>query len=273
MSSTRRGRLRVLVVDDEEGIRWFLAQALESRAEVITAKDVKEALGLLAQYPKRAFDLAIIDCILPGKSGERLGGLELLRALAAEWPWLPAIAMTAAAGSEAMIIEAFRSGARDFLKKPFRLGELYDACARVLSPRRHSPSVEVPRVNDALLRSIRFIDEHYGETIPLTRIAAVAGVSTSHFCRLFRSVTGKSFRDYLRTIRLVRAQQLLIASTLSLTEVALEAGFYDLPHFDKVFRKHFGISPTDFRRRKGLTRRGRPAVSEASSDGPRAMNS
>jgi len=57
----------------------------------------------------------------------------------------------------------------------------------------------------------------------------------------------------VRNLRLERAQQMLARSPeISLTEVALEAGFYDLPHFDKAFRERYGVSPSEFLRRKAL---------------------
>src|SRR5437660_977625 len=54
-------------------------------------------------------------------------------------------------------------------------------------------------------------------------------------------------RDYVARLRLNRATELMLGSTLSLTAVAVEAGFYDLPHFDKVFRHRFRMSPQQFR--------------------------
>jgi transcriptional regulator GlxA family with amidase domain len=57
-------------------------------------------------------------------------------------------------------------------------------------------------------------------------------------------------RDYVRSLRLARARELIVSTKTPLTDVALETGFYDLPHFDKTFRKHYGVSPYQFRRRE-----------------------
>ena len=57
-----------------------------------------------------------------------------------------------------------------------------------------------------------------------------------------------------REIQLKRAHELLMGSTLSLTTIAVDAGFYDLPHFDKAFRQRLGMAPQKFRRRHGRRR-------------------
>jgi AraC family transcriptional regulator len=60
-------------------------------------------------------------------------------------------------------------------------------------------------------------------------------------------VHGMSLREYRRTRRLARAHHLMMTTTLSLAAVAAEAGFYDLPHFDKAFRGRLGMTPREFR--------------------------
>jgi transcriptional regulator GlxA family with amidase domain len=102
-------------------------------------------------------------------------------------------------------------------------------------------------------RVLAFLAEHVGQTVSLGDLASVAAMSRSHLSRTFRDAVGVPLRVYVRNLRLERAQQMLARSPrASLTEVALEAGFYDLPHFDKVFRERYGVSPSEFLRRKSL---------------------
>jgi len=82
---------------------------------------------------------------------------------------------------------------------------------------------------------------------PLTVLAATVAMSRSHFSRTFHAVAGISLRDYVRDLRLKRAQERMLASRLSLSAVVSETGFYDLPHFNKAFHRRFGMSPTRFR--------------------------
>ena len=62
-------------------------------------------------------------------------------------------------------------------------------------------------------------------------------------------------REYVRTVRLERAHRLLLTTSLSLSAISAEAGFYDLPHLDKASRHRLGMTPRDFRRRHAGRRR------------------
>jgi len=74
----------------------------------------------------------------------------------------------------------------------------------------------------------------------------MASKSRSHFSHLFHAVLGMPLREYVRTVRLERAYRLLLTTPLSLTAIAAEAGFYDLPHLDKAFRHRLGMTLRDF---------------------------
>jgi two-component system, NtrC family, response regulator AtoC len=100
---------QVLVVDDEEGIREFIAEALEERHSVVTAPDAAAALKALAG---KSFDLMLTDLKLPGMSG-----LELLASAKDLQPDLEVIVLTAH-GTVGTAVEAMKKGAFDFLQKP-----------------------------------------------------------------------------------------------------------------------------------------------------------
>lgn len=241
-------------MEDNANVRAFIRDALADFADVVEAENADQALTVLGTEQRKRLDLVIVDCILP--SGSRLtpAGVRLVGTISAQWPWIPVVAITGALEAERLLLDATRSGARGVLRKPFGIPALTEAIDRVTrSRRRREPGVR-PGTEVALQRVIAFIGEHYTERLSLADVAGMAAMSRSHFCRMFRSATGVSFRDYVRDLRLTRAQQLLAASGLSLTDVALEIGFYDLPHFDKAFRKRFGVSPTEFVRRKALSR-------------------
>jgi AraC family transcriptional regulator len=96
-------------------------------------------------------------------------------------------------------------------------------------------------------RVLVILDGHANQHHALNELAALAGLSRYYFSRTFHIVVGVSLRDYLRGLKLKRALELLRTSRRSLTDVAIEAGFYDLPHLDKVFRQRLGTSPYAFR--------------------------
>jgi transcriptional regulator GlxA family with amidase domain len=101
-----------------------------------------------------------------------------------------------------------------------------------------------------------YLSRRKGDTPMLREMAAMASMSRSHFSRTFHAVTGVTVREFVASLRLDRASVLLRDSTLSLTTIALECGFYDLPHFDKAFRRRFGMPPREFRGRSSVRKTG-----------------
>lgn len=71
--------------------------------------------------------------------------------------------------------------------------------------------------------------------------------STFYFCKIFRKVTGLNFTDYLSRLRIEKAKNLLLNPNLRISEIAYEVGFQSLTHFNRVFKKIVGQSPTSYR--------------------------
>jgi len=101
-----------------------------------------------------------------------------------------------------------------------------------------------PRV---LRRVDEYIDVHLGETIRLDTLADVAGLSPSHFSRMFKQSKGVSPGDYLARRRVERTKELLDSTDLSVAEIALAVGFSDQSHCSRSFRKLIGICPREYR--------------------------
>lgn len=101
---------QILVVDDDEGVRSFIAEALELHSHLVTA--VGSAEEALVQLRKHSYDLLITDLRMPGA-----GGMALLKAARACWPYMSALVLTAF-GTSAMALEALKAGAMDFVPKP-----------------------------------------------------------------------------------------------------------------------------------------------------------
>jgi AraC-like DNA-binding protein len=114
--------------------------------------------------------------------------------------------------------------------------------------------MRAPVYDQDVARVATFIDRHYAEPLKVHDLAAQVGLGVVPLGRIFRAATGLSVPEYIVRVRLARAQELLLASDCSLTDIALAVGFYDLPHLDKAFRKWFGISPSDFQKKAGLAK-------------------
>lgn len=111
------------------------------------------------------------------------------------------------------------------------------------------------RANDAyphsllLLRAARYMQSHLHEHLRRDEVARIAGVSPSHFSRLVAERAGQSYSQLLTQMRVNRAKELLRNTELSLSEIAMECGFCDQSHFNKVFRSIASASPGTYRKR------------------------
>ena len=72
------------------------------------------------------------------------------------------------------------------------------------------------------------------------------GISRAHLYHKFKTITGQSVKEFVRTIRLKRAAQLIKKNAGNITEIAYKVGFNNPAYFSKCFRKQFGSSPTQF---------------------------
>ncbi len=102
-----------------------------------------------------------------------------------------------------------------------------------------------------VLRGKEFIDSHYAETLTIEQIAQMAGMSEYHFFRLFKQITGSTPYQYILSSRLKQAA-LLLEADYSVSDTAIAMGFSDIYSFSKVFKKHFGLSPTAYNSIKSL---------------------
>lgn len=109
---------------------------------------------------------------------------------------------------------------------------------------------KVHKANQCLKQTVQYLQEHYNEPIPIKEIAEYCGYSESHFMKVFSQLTEKSFTQYLISFRLEKAAQLLLSSSLSVIEIASECGFPNASYFTRSFRKHYGISPSEYRKSK-----------------------
>ena len=92
-----------------------------------------------------------------------------------------------------------------------------------------------------------FIHEHQTEELKLGQVAKAVNMSSYYFCKTFKKVTGINFTDYVARIRIEKSKNLLLNPNLRVSEIAFEVGFQSLTHFNRVFKKILGQSPTDYR--------------------------
>ena len=99
-----------------------------------------------------------------------------------------------------------------------------------------------------VVRRVReHIDSNIDQRIKVETLAKVANLSVCYFVRAFKQSVGITPHDYLIRRRVERAMELLSGTDMSLSEIAIAAGFVDQSHFARRFRQHIGMSPRDYR--------------------------
>jgi AraC-like DNA-binding protein len=256
---SRPRALAILVVDLSADVAPAVASHLAG-ASVCVAADPRAGLSLARERLGR-FDLAFVDCAATDASALS-EPFAFIATLSAEFPHLPIVGVVDTGGDSSGIIEAFRRGARDFVTRPVEAAEL-DAVAARLVPRRSVARVADRRAGFALV--LRLVETRYMYPLSLGALASMAGVSRWHLCRTFRALTGRPFRAFVTELRLRHARELLLASTLTVTQIAHDSGFYDLSHLDRAFRQRFGVRPSALLRHRPRARRRLAVPSDASA--------
>ena len=104
---------------------------------------------------------------------------------------------------------------------------------------------------DRLRPAFELLGERYGEHIEVRDAARVCAMSASYFMRFFKSTTGQSFRTYLTSFRIAKAQSMLSSGKASISEIGQQVGFCSQSYFGEVFRVLVGMTPRAFQRRIG----------------------
>lgn len=212
--------------------------------------------------------LLIFDYDIPNSDG-----LRALQNTKVQFPRLP-ILMLAEKHCEQLAIWAFRLGVRDYLPGPLEeedLVERLDLLSRIPAQRNrpehrdnlmalepipgNSCCISDSEISAISLQQILpYIEAHLDQRITLSEVAGRCAMSTFAFSRAFKKELGVTFQDYLIRLRIDRAQQLLSNPQLSVTDVASAAGFGDLSHFTRTFRRHVGTSPSSFRKEQQMSK-------------------
>jgi two-component system, response regulator YesN len=249
---------QILLIDDTALLDRYV-EGLSDSYRVVTAQTGRVAIERVQR--RSDIDLAVIEYQLPDMSG-----IDVMKEIKDVAPSVLVIIVTAY-GDEEVAVEAFRSGARDYLKKPFSISELatkidfYLAlrqadkrCRKNILPgsdrtvKPGTPPVAVTLSQyHKIQQAVLFINDNYRTDICLDAAAREAGMSPAHFSRIFKKVMGLSYQDYLNSRRITKAKNLLRTSAQSVTEIAVSLGFADPTGFGRIFKKLAGHTPSAFR--------------------------
>ena len=248
-----KGKPLILIVDDNRDMRGQLAENLEEIYNVRLAIDgisgLKKALDLIP-------DLIVTDLMMPN-----MGGMELCRLVKENelTCHVPVIMLTAKDTPEDRVT-GLETGADDYIAKPFKMKELKARIANLINQRRQlrerfsreillQPSeVTVTSADEKFLnKAIALIEERMkDEKFSLDEFHREMNLSRSTMFRKLSALTGQSPTEFIRTIRLKRAAELLRQNFGNVSEVSLEVGIYNISWFNRSFRKMYGVSPGEY---------------------------
>jgi AraC-like DNA-binding protein len=110
-----------------------------------------------------------------------------------------------------------------------------------------------PAPPDSIALALEFMKNNLGEPITRDEVARACNMSYGYFSKIFHQKTGYTFTDLLNKFRVERACTLFDETGLNINQVALECGFSEQSYFSKVFRRYYGASPKDYRRRRAAS--------------------
>lgn len=250
-----KSKRTLLVVEDNEDMRTFLAEVFEQRFNVLLADDGVEGVEAARTHIP---DLIISDVMMPKMSGDQL--TQILKK-DPNTCHIPIILLTAKTAIESKV-SALEYGADDYLTKPFsseylqarvenilkqyeRLQENYRKKLLELKPKE----MPVKDANEVFLVQVmdfmeKNMDNHMLTVEDMVREMALG--RTVFFNKL-KGLTGLSPVEFIREIRIKRAAQLLETGQYNITEVTFMVGMNDSRYFSKCFKAVYGMTPTEFK--------------------------
>ena len=250
---------KVLVVDDDVEIGDYISQELGSYYHITAVTNGRMALRqLLSAETDRQYDLVVSDVMMP-----EMDGFTLLRMIKTNMnlSHIPVVMLTSKS-DVANRLEGLERGADAFLAKPFDMDELHVIINNLISKnlrlkgkysgtQQQKDKVVETNVkgNDEILmeRIMKVINEHLSDSdFNVELLTKEVGISRAQLHRKMKEMTGLPISEFIRNIRLEQAVRLLKEQKINVTQVAYIVGFSNLAHFSTVFRKQFGVSPTEY---------------------------
>lgn len=100
--------------------------------------------------------------------------------------------------------------------------------------------------------ALQYIKEHYNEELSLEKVASVVFLNPAYFSQLFKQKVGLGYKEYVTSLRLEQAKQLLLNPKLKVGEIAEYLGYQDIRHFAQMFRKKYHVTPNEYRQQQKI---------------------
>jgi DNA-binding response OmpR family regulator len=250
-SANSRKKPSLLLVEDNEDFRFYLKDNLKAHYCIVEAANGREGWQQAAALVP---DLIVSDIMMP-----EMDGLELCRRIRKDkrTSHIPVILLTARAAEEQKR-EGYGIGANDYVTKPFNF-EILHARIRNLIAQQEAfrkafgkgfevapGDIQITSLDEKLIaKAVAEVEKNMGNPdFSVEELSRELGMSRVHLYKKLLSLTGKSPIEFIRTVRLKRAAQLLEKSQLTVSEIAYQVGFNNPKYFTKYFKEEFKVLPS-----------------------------
>lgn len=253
-TTTKGEQPEILIIEDNIGVLTYIQQLLQNDYLVRSAKDGQQGIDLALEHIP---DLIITDVMMPEKDG-----FEVCATLKSDErsSHIPIIMLTAKADLPSKLI-GLEKGADAYLSKPFEKQELLLRLRKLLELRQRlqayysgqpSEIKTIPAtasVENAFLEKLKtLVEKRIGDPkLSVQDLSKGLLVGQTQLYRKLKALTGKTPTQFIHSIRLKKAVELLKTTNLNISEIAYDLGYNDPNYFSRMFRKEFGKSPGDFR--------------------------
>jgi signal transduction histidine kinase/DNA-binding response OmpR family regulator len=248
------GKPLVLIVEDNADLRAFVRNVMQNDFQFYEAPDGQTGFDLAK---KTVPDLIISDIMMP-----KMDGYQLCEKLKTDQltSHIPVILLTARASKESKL-EGLETGADDYLIKPFDADELNVRVKNLIRQRQllreqfakklsvDPADIAVTSADERFLkRALDILEKRISDAdFTAEQFAIEVGLSRPVLYRKLRGLTGQTISEFIRSIRLKRAAQLIKQKNGNISEIAYQVGFNHLSYFAACFKKQFGVAPKDFK--------------------------
>lgn len=241
--------LKVLVVEDEEMIRKGIVLTVDWAAlDCVVVGEAANGVQGLEAARRLEPGLIITDLKMP-----QMDGIEMLKALRAQGCTAKVIILTAY-DQFSYVQSALRLGAVDYLLKPFHDGDLENAITR-LQQQKCTDSAAASTIGSLrkgdkskyVQEAMDYISRHYNDPdISVGTVAQSLNISEGYLSHTFKKETDYTLLNYITRYRIHKAMELLKDCRVKVYEVAEQVGYRDIAYFSSTFKKHTGISPSEY---------------------------
>ena len=249
----KKRRSSVLIVEDDTDILNYMEFELSHDYRVYTAINGKEGLTKALQYLP---DVIVCDIVMP-----EMDGLALCKHIKKNEKTchIPVILLTAKTSIEQRI-EGLEMGADSYIPKPFNIKHLQTRIEKLIQLRetlkqKYTGELEVVEENIKVVTSDEKLLSRFNDKLKeqiknpnlnVDLISKELGISRVHLNRRLKAITNDSPGSYIRNYRLKHAAWLLINKNMTIAEIAYAVGFSSQVHFSVIFKKHYGMSPSEY---------------------------